>query len=336
MARMLQALKNLEAKDTRAPLNSTPPRAATSAAGTKLASLAVPSQPGPSAGPVAPRVIDVVDKLNAVVGRELSGYPDDLSASGIAPAPDFAFTDFAYVGQWKSGEPVFPPRSASPIASQPMPTVPQPAARPACELERRVKRAISDPVHCRPIVDLIERLLRDMEQSESKALAFVGLGTSEDLHTAALHAATLLAENRSKKVLLIDGDLARRSLTVGLEYGDVPGFSEILRGTSEMNDALQPTAVSGLSFLAAGQSSLVPASDAAESLEKLLGWVKGNFDCVLIVAGDAGGSSAPALASGSDATYLVVELGAVEMNAAQAALAQLRAAGARVLGCIAT
>ena len=63
--------------------------------------------------------------------------------------------------------------------------------------------------------------------------------------------------------------------------------------------------------------------------------MSGKFDRVLIDGGRAGEPGVVALARQADATYLVVELGAVETSAAQAALAELRAAGARVLGCIA-
>ena len=57
--------------------------------------------------------------------------------------------------------------------------------------------------------------------------------------------------------------------------------------------------------------------------------------CLLIDGGRATDSSASTLARMADATYLVVQLGTVEASEAQSALAALRAAGARVLGCIA-
>ena len=86
----------------------------------------------------------------------------------------------------------------------------------------------------------------------------------------------------------------------------------------------------------AGKAEPGNESAIGDVLEKALAQLKADFDCLLIDAGNAGSDSASALAQASDAAYLVVELGAVETNTAQAALAGLRAAGARVLGCIAT
>jgi Mrp family chromosome partitioning ATPase len=60
------------------------------------------------------------------------------------------------------------------------------------------------------------------------------------------------------------------------------------------------------------------------------------YGLVLIDGGQAGSELSAVLARQADATYLVVELGAVEASQAQAALRDLRAAGGRVLGCIAT
>jgi Mrp family chromosome partitioning ATPase len=121
-----------------------------------------------------------------------------------------------------------------------------------------------------------------------------------------------------------------------LEYGQSAGLAELIAGKGVAKNSCQPTATKGLSFLPAGQLQAVADLGAAEALEKALGQWKSEFDCVLIDTGDWSGDTCSALARQSDATYLVVELGAVETSAAQAALARLRAAGARVLGCIAT
>jgi Mrp family chromosome partitioning ATPase len=125
-------------------------------------------------------------------------------------------------------------------------------------------------------------------------------------------------------------------LSEGLEYGRCAGLSELLAGKIEITTSFQPMAAKVLSFLPVGQAPRPAGSRAADALEAAIRKWKIDFDCLLIDAGNADGDLASALAEAADATYLVVELGAVEANAAQVALARLRAAGARVLGCIAT
>jgi Mrp family chromosome partitioning ATPase len=334
---MLQALKNLEAKEARPQTNraaATAPASGSVVAKTTAVATAVADASSPS--PIAPRIIEVVDTLDAVVGHELGGSAALLSSPAFAVMPNLALSDFASLGQPKNGASPVP----TPAAESKRPetkTVPiVPVVKAACELERQVKRSLSNPIRSQPLVDLVDRLIRDMEQTESKTLAFVSMGVSDDSHLAILQAGMLLAEKRSKHVLLIDGDVSRRALSEGLEYGRCPGLSELCAGKAETASVCQATATKQLSFVPAGQTQPANDSAAEKSLTKALGQWNGEFDCILIDAGSAGSGFASALAQSSDAAYLVVELGAVETNTAQAALARLLAAGARVLGCIAT
>jgi Mrp family chromosome partitioning ATPase len=330
---MLQALKNLEAKEARPQGNRAAAAPSATAVAAKSAAVATSSANTSSAAAVAPRIIEVVDKLDAVVAHELSGVTAPTSPV-FALAPDLAATDFAFVGQPKTGaSPVPTLATIAPIQPAAKARLAFPAVKAPCELERQVKRTLNDWVRSQPLIDFVDRLVRDMEQTESKVLAFVGLGASGDLHLPILQAAMVLAEKRGKRVLLIDGDVARGALSDGLEFGRCPGLSELSAGKADVANVFQATATKQLLFVPAGQMQSAMDSAATEALEKALGQLKVDFDCVLI---DSGGELASALAPASDAAYLVVELGAVETNTAQAALARLRAAGARVLGCIAT
>jgi Mrp family chromosome partitioning ATPase len=94
--------------------------------------------------------------------------------------------------------------------------------------------------------------------------------------------------------------------------------------------------VGRLSFLPAGLARHTDLSAAGPRLEETLERLTAEFSCLLIDGGRTGDLAATALARQADATYLVVQLGAVETSEAQAALRDFRAAGARVLGSIAT
>ena len=307
---------------------------APSMAATKAPAVAVVSTKPRSDRAIAPRIIEVVDKLDAVVKRELAGSAGGYAATIGSRLP--AFSELAFWGQPKAGfAPVKPIAAAALVEPRPAssPTV---IAKAPSELERQLRRAISDPVRREPLLDLVDRLVRDVEQTESKVLTFVSLGGSADSKLPVIGAAVLLAEKRGKKVLLIDGDLARGPLSKALESERCAGLNEVATGKLDLKSSFQPTATVGLSFLPAGQLQTKSDPAAVEAAEQLPRLVKGDFDLVLIDAGSAWDEAVcSALACASDATYLVVELGAVEMVTAQAALARLRSAGARVLGCIA-
>jgi len=194
---------------------------------------------------------------------------------------------------------------------------------------------LSDPVRSKPLFELAARLRQDMQQTAAKTLTLVGVGQSAT-HAALLYAATLLAEQGNGKVLLVDGDVGRRVLTDALEFGRERGLSELLENDRRADDVCRPTAIEKLMFLPAGLSPRLDSSKAGAQCDKLWQQLTAGFECVLIDAGRASDAEASTLARTADATYLVVQLGMVETSDAQKALGNFRAAGVRVLGCIAT
>jgi Mrp family chromosome partitioning ATPase len=202
-------------------------------------------------------------------------------------------------------------------------------------MEHAVHRMLSDPHRAQPFEQLAERLLRDAEQTHSKTLLLVGVGEESSTHETLVHAAALLAEKKGS-VLIIDADLARRPLSEGLEYGQERGVAELVQGDDAHRQRCLPTALAGLSVLPAGLVRHVDLSTAATRMEELLRKTASEFSLVLLDGGRTGDLPAATLARLTDATYFVVQLGAVEASQAQAALRDFRAAGARVLGAIAT
>lgn len=211
-----------------------------------------------------------------------------------------------------------------------------PSQRSLTAIERAAARTLSDPIRSRPLVDLAERLEADIRQSSCHTLLFTGVGASRGNVETLLFVATLLAERRKADVLLVDADLSRRQVSKALACDNESGLSEILAGDGGAARLCVPLATRGVRILAAGLYA--PGDNAADEvrIEAMLRQIVGEYSLVLIDGGPAEGHLATTLARHANATYLVVELGEVEAIQAQAALRDLRATGARVLGCIAT
>src|SRR6478609_11065750 len=103
MARMLQALKNLESKAVRSPGTN---GAAQADQEVRQKSEAVPANATravttsvPAANAVIPRAAEVVDRLDAVLAGELSSVSAGPAVSVTSTGNDFGFTDFAFFGQ---------------------------------------------------------------------------------------------------------------------------------------------------------------------------------------------------------------------------------------------
>jgi Mrp family chromosome partitioning ATPase len=222
--------------------------------------------------------------------------------------------------------------AVSPPAS---PASPLPSPRPPTGAERAVRRTLGEPHRRQPLADLAARFREDAQKTGSRTLLLAGIGAESSTHETALHVASLLAEEGGR-ILLIDGDPARRLLSTDLDYLQAPGLSNVSRDSAALSDLVQPTAQAGLSFLPCGTQRFADLEASADLLARSVGQLGAQFDLVLVAGGRTGDSGLAALARLCDATYVVVQLGTVEATQAQHALRDLRAGGARVLGCIAT
>jgi Mrp family chromosome partitioning ATPase len=364
MARMLQALKNLEARSARPAAKGAAPRDAKAAPEPQLAATtAVEQRPqarldsdAPAADELPGAWVHPARRANApTLAKPALPQPPPVAEW---PAIESTSTGFAsaLLPAWPSE--LTAPHAAEVKASDAeaalppvyMPLVPDPPAatrsaspaivaatkRVACNLERQVARTLSDPARSRPLRELADRLRHDARQTNSKTLVLMGVGPASTTGETLLYAATLLASEARGDVLLVDADFARRGLTEGLEFGRDAGLAELLLYASSPGEHCQSTARANLAFLPAGQARHVDLSAAGPRLEQAIRQLASRFSCVLIDGGRSGDLAAAALARQADATYLVVQLGSVETSIAQRALRDLRAAGARVLGCIAT
>jgi capsular exopolysaccharide synthesis family protein len=138
------------------------------------------------------------------------------------------------------------------------------------------------------------------------------------------------------KTLLIDCDLRRptadRLFNVPLE----PGFCELLRGETDMSQAVRSSPVEGLDVVTAGRCDRHIARLLAQGQSRaLFDQLKQQYDCVIV-------DSAPLLpvvdslllAQQADAVLLSVLNGVSRQQAIQAAYQRLQVLGVRVLGAV--
>jgi len=314
---MLQALKNLEARSPRPPaeewLAQLPVVAPVGEEPVALATESPPAPARPARRADAPPTAREIEPPRA--DEKAFEWPAEVQPADTPPLTPTVW-------------PTLRAASREPIVSAP--------GRKPGNLERQVCRTLSDRARSQPLVQLADRLRREAEQTASKTLLFVGVGEHSETRDTLLYAAAILAEKYGDQVLIIDADLARRSLTDGLEQGSSPGVAELLRGSESVRPRCQPMALPGLSLLPAGLLRQVDLQGTGPRLEEVLRQAAEDFSLVMLDGGRSGDLLAASLARLADATYFVVQLGAVETGEAQAALRDFRAASARVLGCIAT
>jgi succinoglycan biosynthesis transport protein ExoP len=187
------------------------------------------------------------------------------------------------------------------------------------EAFRRIRAAIVAPGR-RPIASRL--LVTSAAPNEGKSLV-------------ALNLAIALA-NAGQRVLLLDADLRRPTVHRNFDLEVSPGFTNLLRGDAEGLTAIRGTSTPNLFILPSGPED----SDAAELLsspnfQALMGVLERRFNWIVVDSPPVGPVADPCIiARLVPQTLFVVAADSTTVASASAALDQLRAAEAKILGVV--
>jgi succinoglycan biosynthesis transport protein ExoP len=177
--------------------------------------------------------------------------------------------------------------------------------------------------------------------STRKGLPATLLVTSSDegegKSTTALATARSLA-SAGKRVLLIEADMRRKSITELLGLKEDAGLSALLTGQADFEEAIQGSGVPNLDVISGGPQPPNPADILdPERIKALLTRASRSYDCVIIDAPPVADlADAPLLAAAAESVIFVVAAQANHRGRAKAALRRLRATGATILGGVLT
>ena len=140
------------------------------------------------------------------------------------------------------------------------------------------------------------------------------------------------------RVLLVDGDLRRPSLHRVVGGNNDQGLSNILSGSSSIQDKLQKTSHENLSFLSCGPIPPNPAELwGSDKINAFLSQASSDFDHVVIDGPPVlGFADVPILASKVAGVLFVAESKSARRSQAKGALRRIQSGNARVLGVVLT
>lgn len=276
------------------------------------------------------------------VAKKLADAPAE-SAAAVAQSQQYTLAPAVVVNRaaWDAGAALARELAAPAALPEPAhvtaPAVawqPTSPARTPTLFEHRIREALLHPARSRPFAELVQRLRQDFRGSQERSLLFTGIGRASRGDEMLAHVAALFAE-QGERVLLVDADFERSGLSAGFGGGTLGGLQNAIVAPRTWQDHLLTTSFPNLSFLPTGRGNLNVAA-AGETLTSLIPKLEAEFPLVLIDGGQSSGSLLTPLARSCDATYFVIRLGATDAKEAQGALKTFRAAGARVMGCVAT
>ena len=169
---------------------------------------------------------------------------------------------------------------------------------------------------------------------------------SEGKSFVAANLAMNLARNSMNNILLIDGDLRRPTVHTLLGAPNVPGLSEYLAGSADLNSIMQRGRVSDTSVTAAAGGvsnlTLIPAGKCGDNsselvanhrIEELVATLSAHFDWILIDSPPVlAVTDGVDLARAADAVLLVVRGGSTPFDVARRAQATF--SNSRILGFV--
>ncbi|HAM15370.1 MAG TPA: capsular biosynthesis protein [Eggerthellaceae bacterium] len=168
-----------------------------------------------------------------------------------------------------------------------------------------------------------------------RTVAITSSVPNEGKSTIALSLA-IAAGTAGKNVLVMEGDLRRRSLRATLEAHPQHGLHAVLTGACPLKEAAVETDLKGVSFLDAEPGIPNPEELlSSRRYSELIAQARETYDLVIIDTPPIGAfADAAVVARQADGVVLVVRENYTDKRDAQLAMSQLQASTARVLGIV--
>jgi Mrp family chromosome partitioning ATPase len=187
----------------------------------------------------------------------------------------------------------------------------------------------------RPLIDSLFPPGRGSSRGQ-RTLGVTSVVPGEGVSTVAAELAMALAATRSRRVLLVDGNLSDPSVHARFSVCQAPGFAEVMRDPRQLPVALRESGVAGLFLLTAGQPCRGLADDYRSA--RLADVVEALATDFVVVVFDLPArlhdADATPLAALLDGILLVLEAGRVRWDEAVREKELLLRARMKVVGAV--
>jgi polysaccharide biosynthesis transport protein len=176
---------------------------------------------------------------------------------------------------------------------------------------------------------------RAQDESQLHTIILTSANPDEGKTTIAANMGISIAQ-AGEKVLLIDCDLRKPTLAGMLGQSRKPGLVEVIAGEMSFDDAVQPTVVENLDFLASGTMPANPAELlGSKNMNSLLTMLGDRYHIILLDTPPVLAASDPlVLATITDGLILVTKAGATKMKELDITRESIVSVGATVLGVV--
>ncbi len=185
------------------------------------------------------------------------------------------------------------------------------------------------------ISTLIDSIFQRFPLAASTVLLFVGTEENPHVDETCARVASAIASRNVGDVLLVDADLDGKRLTKASGLTGQTGYSECINRSHQWREKIVSRNESSFGFLPAGNDG-IDRWNAKQLLINSVAEMKNDYQFVCVSAGSAHSNHAKLWYDTCDGSYLVVSLKSSNETIAKSSVNELKAGGARLLGCIVT
>lgn len=201
--------------------------------------------------------------------------------------------------------------------------------------ERDLFALLADKERSAAFRDLLQAVRQDTRGAAAPVVAVVGVDEHDPTARVASVLATLMAEERDRRVLLVEANPTGKSISSIYGLSTAVGLTEALAGRAGERCAVAPTAHQRLDILPFGQANGIEAQLLPSALPSELAQRRAGYGAIVIDAGLLTSDWAQVASQSADAVYLLVRVGETAAAYATNSVYRFRAAGGKLTGCIA-
>ncbi|MDB4766857.1 hypothetical protein OAG71_04135, partial [bacterium] len=174
---------------------------------------------------------------------------------------------------------------------------------------------------------LVEKILDRFPLASPTVLLFVGGEANPIVEETCGRVASALASCHVGRVLLVDGDVEGRQLTIAGGLSEQPGLSEAINRSQDWRPMVVSQDSASFSILPAGNCPM-DRWNSAELLREVSAEIRQEFQFICVAAGDAHAKHAKIWCDVCDGSYLVVSMKNSNETFAKSAVQELTSNGA--------
>ncbi len=200
---------------------------------------------------------------------------------------------------------------------------------PFCQIDPSSPSSLS-------VYSLVDSLLEGVSKGNRKTILFTAPDQNHGRTTISLNVA-LAAANRGERVLLIDGDLARRTLSVARYQDPSLGLAGALENVADVSDCIQRDRSGLFAVLPVGRprGKAQPLTASSEAVRQKVEELLDDYSLVVVDAGTMADDDGPGPYAGlCDFAVLIVRRGEGKTRDAAQAASKLTDRVSAVAGCV--